>query len=80
MIDSSWKQKESAGGSLVIDKKRNPQFYANPQYRLTVVDPDENDEDNTGFLILIFALFSSFTICFKLSFSFIIIIIHMYFL
>ena len=27
-------------------------FWTNPQYRVTVVDPDDDDEDNTGTLIV----------------------------
>ena len=44
MITGDWVKRVSAGGCRnYIDT-----FWTNPQYRITIVDPDEDDEDNTG--------------------------------
>ncbi|KAA3678062.1 calpain, invertebrate [Paragonimus westermani] len=44
----SWKPRVSAGGCRNFLET----FWINPQYRVTVVDPDENDDDNLGTMIV----------------------------
>ena len=49
MIHGNWVRRVSAGGC----RNYLDTFWTNPQYRVTIVDPDENDADNTGILILL---------------------------
>lgn len=44
----SWKKRMNAGGCL----NNRSTFWTNPQFRVTVIDADKDDDDNTGSLII----------------------------
>lgn len=48
MHEGCWKKRVNAGGC----RNYLDTFWTNPQYRVTVIDADENDDDNTGTLIV----------------------------